>query len=672
MEDKNAYQSDDCSIKTACTLDCWDTCSMIAKIKANRVLSVSGNPENPITGRTLCSKGKRHVDMLYHPNRLKHPLIKYKTGWQPLDWDHALDIITEKMIALRQKYPTTALMHCYDAGNGGVLKSIDRRFFNAYGGATSPKGSLCWGAGITAQRYDFGDVLSHDPSDLINSKTILLWSRNPWDTSVHLVPFIQKAARKGAYVIAIDPLKTATAVNCHRHFAPLPGTDGALALAMANVIISEGLVDRGFIVKYVKGCEEFKKHVKGFTPETGEMITGIPKDDIVWLARTYANNRPSSIMLGYGLQRYSNGGNTVRAIDALAALAGNIGVPGGGVNYANRRVPDYIDQNLLEGAGLAQRQRRYPRPKMAAFIEQAESPPIRMFFNARANPVTQAMDSGRLIRALSKVPFKVTIDLFMTDTAAVSDLVLPCRHFLEDEDIIFTSMGHSYINYCNRAVEPRPWIPSELWIFNGLAERLGLDNFPIRNAKWWLERALLPLTKQKGITLDRLKKGPIKLPGISDVAWENLMFKTPSGKIELYSEKAKKDGHSPVAVYRDINPRPTDRYPYRLLTPHKRTSLHSQHFVLVEDGVLPVMYINPAAAAREGIEDGMKALVSTRAGQLECKARIDSSIPDGVVMIYEGWWIKKSGGVNLLTYERQTDMGCQAAYYDCLCKISSS
>ncbi len=672
MKSNNARQNGACSVKTACTLDCWDTCAIIARVRDNKVLSVSGNPENQITGRTLCVKGNRHTDILYHPDRLKNPLIRVNDNWQPLCWDDALDHTAEKMAALREKHPTTALMHCYDAGNGGVLKGIDRRFFNAYGGVTGPRGSLCWGAGIKAQKYDFGDVLSHHPSDMENSKTVLIWSRNPWDTNIHLVPFIQKAAQNGATVIAIDPLKTATAAKAHHHFAPLPGTDGALALTMANVLLSHGLLDREFIGRHVLGFAGFEEYIRGFTPDKGSEITGIPAEDIIFLARSYGLQKPSCIILGYGLQRYSNGGNTIRAIDALAAITGNIGIPGGGVNYANRRIPDFIDGSLLEGTQLKADHREYPRPGMAAFIEEAKSPPVKMLFTARANPVTQAMDSNRLARAISKVEFKVTVDLFMTDTAAVSDLVLPCRHFLEDEDIIYTSMGHSYINYCNKAVEPDPWVPSELWIFNELANRLNLRGFPVKGHKWWLERAILPLTKQKGITLDDLKAGPVQLPGVSPVAWDDFVFKTPSGRIELYSERAKEDGQSPLPVYKDINPKPSGKYPYRLLTPHTRSSLHSQHFVLVEDGVLPVAYINPVTAAAENIGDGTQVLVSTGVGQLKCRARIDESIRRGIVMVYEGWWIQKSGGVNTLTPERETDMGCQAAYYDCLCNIRPS
>lgn len=656
-------------IKTACPLDCWDACSLFATVRGNRVISVEGDPDNPITAGFICSKGRKHVEMLYHPERLRYPLRKTHGGWQRIGWDDALDLVAEKMEELRERYPTTALLHCYDCGHGGLLKGLDKRFFNAYGGVTGPKGSLCWGAGIAAQEYDFGDVISHHPKDLLNSRTIVIWGRNPVNTNQHMLPYLKKAREKGAYIIVIDPVRTATAKLAHHHISPRPGTDGALAFTVASLLIQKGLTDRQFIDNHTVGFEEYSEYVKEFTLQRGSDITGVPVEDIELLAERYGKNKPSCILLGYGLQRYRNGGNTIRAIDALGAITGNIGVPGGGVNYANRQVAKFIDHGIIEGEELARYRRFYPRPEMARFIEEVQNPPVKMIFTARANPITQAPDSSRLIKAFHRVEFKVTVDLFMTDTALQSDLVLPCRHFLEDEDLIFTSMGHCYINYCNKAVEPDPWVPSELWILNQLARRLKLEGFPVRDEKWWLERALAPLTRKKGVDLEQLKERSIELPGAQYIAWEDRVFNTPSGKYEFYSEKAKAEGLSPIPVFRENPGSDGEELPYHFITPHHRDSLHSQHFLLVEEGVLPVAYINPLTGKREGIGEGSVAVISSHRGSIRCKVKYDPGIRSDVVMVYEGWWLQKEGGVNRLTAQLATDMGCQAALYDCRCKI---
>ncbi len=657
------------TVKTACPLDCWDTCSIAAGVENNRVLSVEAAPDNPITAGFLCSKGRKHIQMLYHPERLKKPRLKTSSGWMEIGWDEALDMVAERLDALRREYPTTALLHCYDCGHGGLLKTIDRRFFNVYGGVTGLEGSLCWSAGMAAQRYDFGDSISHHPSDLLHSKTIILWGRNPMDTSQHLVPYLKAARDRGAVIITIDPVKTATAAIARKHLAPAPGTDGALALGMAHVLVQEELIDRQFIDKYTIGFEEFRSSIGGFSPEAASHITGIPAEDIVSLARTYGSNKPSALLLGYGLQRYRNGGNTIRAIDALGAMTGNIGVSGGGVNYANKQVDKYIDHQWLEGNQLAKHRRRFPYPRMAEYIERAGDPPVKMILAARCNPITQAPDSNHLMEAFRKVDFKVTLDLFMTDTALCSDLVLPCRHFLEDEDIIYTSMGHCYISYCNKAVEPDPWVPSELWIFNRLARRLELEGFPVKDGDWWLERAIAPLTREKGITLEDLKKGAIELPGAVHVAWEDLAFKTPSGKYEFYSEKALADGQSPVPVFHNNENPASGEFPYHFITPHHRDSLHSQHYLLVEDGALPAAYINPETGRKEGLREGDTAIVSSDRGSIRCTVKFRDGMREDVIMIYEGWWLQKNGGVNRLTPQRISDMGCQAALYDCRCNI---
>lgn len=656
-------------IKTACPLDCWDACSIIATVEKNRVISVEGDPDNPVTAGFLCSKGRNHIQMLYHPERIKKPRLKTNESWKEIEWNEALDLAAEKMDSLRENYPTTALLHCYDCGHGGLLKTIDKRFFNAYGGVTNLQGSLCWSAGIAAQNYDFGNTISHHPSDLLNSKTIILWSRNPLYTNQHFVPFILNARNKGAYIIVIDPIKTATAKIADKHIAPVPGTDGALALTMANILIQEGLIDRQFIKNHTVGFEQFSNYVEKFTPETGANITGISKEDIIFLAKKYVKNKPSSILLGYGLQRYRNGGNTVRTIDALGALTGNIGIPGGGVNYANKQVDRYIDHEWLEGAHLKKHFRRFPYPRMAKFIEKSQNPPIKMIFSARCNPITQAPDSNRLVETFKKVDFKVSLNLFMTDTALHSDLVLPCRHFLEDKDLIYTSMGHCYINYCNRAIEPDPWIPSELWIFNQLAQKLELENFPVKDANWWLKRAIAPLTKEKGITLENLKKRSIELPGAAYVAWKDRVFSTPSGKYEFYSEKAKSEGQKPIPVFENNNTPTSEEFPYHFITPHHRDSLHSQHYLLVDDEVLPFVYIHPKTGKKERIEEGDIAVVSSDRGDLRCTVKYRENMREDIIMVYEGWWLQKNGGVNKLTSQIESDMGCQAALYDCRCKI---
>lgn len=656
-------------ISTSCTLDCWDSCSIIAKVVDNDIVSIEGDPRNHVTRNFLCKKGMKHIEMMKHPDRLRKPLIKKNNYWKEITWEEALELVASKLHQLRENYPTTSLIHWNHGGNVGLLKNIESRFFNAYGGVTVPVGSLCAGAGNEAQRYDFGRPLSHEISDVTNSKTIIIWGRNPVNTGLHLVPFLKEARKKGAYIILIDPIETESRKLANFYISPFPGTDGALALTIANILIKEGLIDKNFIEKHTVGFEEFKKYVHDFTLERGAKITGVKEEDIQFIAKKYGENKPSSIILGFGLQRYTNGGYTIRAIDALGAITGNIGIKGGGVNYNNRIMDEYVDYGFLLGNHLRKYYREVPRPKMADFILTEKDPEIKMLFITRANPITQCMDTQKMIKAFQKVEFKVTIDMFKTDTANFSDLILPCRHFLEDIDLVCPSASHNYLNLCNQVVEPDPWAPSELWIYNELAKRLDIKEFPINDHFWWINKILKPLKELTGISIENLKNGPILIPGGEKTPWEDKVFKTPSGKYEFYSNTAKEEGFEPLPVYKPISIKPNKDYPFYLLTPHPKDSLHSQHFIMTKEDEIPIAYVNSQIALELGLSDGDLVEVYTEIGSLECAVKLKEKLRKDVVMIYEGWWLQKKGGVNKLISERYSEMGQHAAYYECLCNI---
>ena len=364
-----------------------------------------------------------------------------------------------------------------------MLKEIEKRFFSALGGCTTHRGSLCWSAGLAAQRYDCGAVLAHPFPDLLNARCILLWARNPADTSIHLVPYIRRARKNGARVVLIDPLTTASAALADMHIRINPGTDGALALGMAHLIIAEKLIDHDFVERYCSGYAQFKEMAAAYTPDRVAKITGIPAAQIRTLAKVYATVKPGTILIGYGVQRHSNGGNTIRAIDALAALTGNIGIPGGGANFANFRVTRFIDHSFLDGADLAPQRRYYAKPRLATALGELRDPPIEFAYISRGNPLTQVGDSNALHRAFAQIPFKMVAEHFMTDSAAAADLVLPCTNFLEEEDIYFNSMSHSYINYGPRLLEAPGECRSEYSFLGELARLLSLKGFLIFPAR---------------------------------------------------------------------------------------------------------------------------------------------------------------------------------------------
>ncbi len=240
-------------VKFACPLDCFDACSLIASVENGRVVRIKGGRDHPLTRGMICSKGRQLLERLYHPHRLLSPFKKKGRGWSKISWDQAICEIADQLTTIKQDFGTRAVLHYADAGYGGIIKSVNELFFNCYGGVTVPRGSLCWGAGMAAQKYDFGAALGHSPDELGDANVIIIWGRNPADTNPHLIRYLHQARKKGAIVILIDPIRTATANLADIHLCVRPATDGALALGVANLIIERGWMDQDYIHDHVLG-----------------------------------------------------------------------------------------------------------------------------------------------------------------------------------------------------------------------------------------------------------------------------------------------------------------------------------------------------------------------------------------------------------------------------------
>ncbi len=651
-------------INFSCSMDCYDMCSLVADVENGRVVRISGNPDHPVTRGRVCLKGKKHLERMYHPERLTSPKKNIDGKWTDISWDAAIGEIADRLSEIRKKHGPQAVLHFNYDGYTGLTKKVDRMFFNYLGGASVYRGSLCWGAGIAAQKYDFGGVKCHHPHDVANARTIIIWGRNPANTNVHLLRYLNQARAAGAFIVHIDPIRTDTSRLADRHIACRPGTDGALALAMAHRIIETGNADQQYIDAHVHGFDEFREYARDFTPERAARITGVDKQTIEDLADAYCREKPACILAGVGMQRYQNGGATIRCIDALGAITGNIGISGGGVNYANTSNTGYVGGEVQKSEARAVHRRTFSIPRFGEFLEQADEPPVKCVFVTRANPLVQCPNLNRTVKAFDKIGFKVVIDMFMTDTARHADIVIPCTSVLEEEDIFISSMFTPYVNYSHRAVNPPDGVMGEYEFFRALAGRMDMVDYPRMGREEFLQQAVKPLTENLGIEFNELKHSRVILPG-NEVPWSRGKFATPTGKYELYSDKAGADGHSPIPVY--VEPgKGEPGYDLRLITPHARDSIHSQHFAF-EDGI-PTVYLNSGMLKKYSLADGREATLYSRHGKLRVRVQLDGRIGDDIAMIHQGWW-HKSGSVNFLTEELLADMGGQAAYYDCFCRI---
>jgi len=649
-------------VNISCPMDCWDLCRFIVIVEDGQITKFTGDPHHPVTKGFTCKKGKDLVQRMLHPDRIRHPLIKKDGQFVKASYEEVFHIIADKLVSIKQRFGTRAILNYTSDGYGGIKNRIQSIFFNCFGGVTQPQGNLCWGAGIAAQQYDFGNAKGHFPDDVLNAATILVWGRNPKDTGIHLYKLLKQAQKRGSRIMVIDPIKTATAKSFDDYIRIRPSTDGALALAMVNVLIENNLHDKEFIEKYILGFNRFKAYAAGFTLKKAEQITGINSKTIETMALQYASSKTAAIYIGFGMQRYHNGGNNIRSIDALAAITGNVGKKGCGVNYAAKSISPYLSNLEKKSRSYAKNRRVFTIGKLGQFLEQVQGPPVKAIFVAYANPLTQSPDLEKTIKNFSRIEFKVVFDHFMTDTAQQADIVLPAASVFEQDDLFATSMYSPVLNYSQKVLDPPEGLMPEFEFYLKLAKIIGLKTLGFKDSQDYLRKSVQPLLEKLGKRFAQLPDSYFRIK-TDDIAWENKVFETPSGKIELYSDKALQDGLSPLPTF--IEPgKGNDQLPLRLLTCHTIDSMHSQGFVFNDEA--PKVYVNRKTAQKFGVEKESHIFVKGEKAKIKVRLCIDGAIYDDTAFIYQGWW-HKSGAVNLLTNSRVSDMGKQAAYYDSFC-----
>ena len=333
---------------TACPRNCYSTCSFKVVVDGGKVINVKPNPNNAATPEGVCLKGISYVERANSPDRILFPHKRNPDGsFSRISWDEAYRIITQKLIHFRKEYGAQSVLFYAASGMSGLLNEISGRFWRKiYGGATTVYGNLCWPAGLEATRLTLGENKHNVPWDLENAKLIVLWGKNSSESNIQEMIPIGKAVDNGAKLIVVDPRRTDSSQRAHLLIQPKPSTDGALALAVAHLLIKNGWVDTDFIAKNVSGYEQFASSVKDCTPQWASAICDIPVDFIHKLAQAIGTIKPMTLIPGYGMQRYSNGGQTTRCLLALSVLTGNIGKPGACWHYAN--LQSYVFDDVLE------------------------------------------------------------------------------------------------------------------------------------------------------------------------------------------------------------------------------------------------------------------------------------------------------------------------------------
>jgi anaerobic selenocysteine-containing dehydrogenase len=661
---------------TACPRNCYSTCSFIVQVENNKIRRILPYPKNLATPEGPCIKGLSYIERTYSPDRIIFPLLRSSNGsFKQITINEALNIISDRLYTIREKYGPKSVLWYKGSGMSGLTNEIGNSFWKAYGGPTTTYGNLCWPAGLEAVRLTLGSVKHNVPWDLENSRTIVIWGKNPAETNIQEIVFIARAREKGCKVIVIDPIRTPTADKSDILFSPKPGTDGALALAISAVLIADELIDTSFIEKHVRGFEEFRRSLT-ISPVEAESITGIPAHEIIELAHIIGESGPLTILPGYGLQRHLNGGQTIRAILAISILTGNLGKPGSGFNYAN--LQSYIYDIIKEPVSY------YPDPeidfpfrrkismaKLGEDMLNISGPELKAAWIERANPVLQSPDTNRVKKALSKLELKVVVEQFMTDTAETADIILPAKSMFEQSDIL-GSYWSPYILFKPKVIKSPGEVMPESEIYFHLAKKLNM-NLEVaimpepgnENIEVWLENRI---KSSSNLRISDLKVGPVIAPGLQMIAYEDLKFGTESGKIELYSSEVNsKWGASHVADY-EANFRVEDSdYPLVFITSNTSSRIHSQfgNLNIIKESIQePAAGISNVDAEKRNISSGDKIRVFNETGEIVTMAKISNRIPSGIVVLPNGIWFKEGGGGNQLIAGRETDMGHGAAFHD--------
>jgi anaerobic selenocysteine-containing dehydrogenase len=633
---------------SACTMDCPDACSLVVTQADGEEVVLRGNPAHPFTAGFTCKKIKHHIRRLRNPNRILQPIRKDGTGWRVISWNEALDLCAEKIQECRSE--PESMLHIPGDGAKGVLKEGVKLFFGLLG-ASRTRGSLCDAAGYMAYIHDFGSRKQNTARDLLNAAVIINWGKDLSRSSVHVASLVRKARKSGNRVISISPGGDGNADYSDHLIQIRPGTDRFLAAAVIRRFIEADLIPSD-ILSRTRHWDSFRKAILDGSEDRLARTCEVSKEDIQFLFQAYRSESPAAAIVGGGLQRYRFGGENVRYINALSLISGNMGRPGGGSYFHLHSLGNF---NLGWATPPDAKHRRFLlKPIIGREILSADNPKIRMLWVNGGNIVNQAADSKTIARAFEKVPFKVVVDAFMTDTAVQADLILPSTLMLEQEDII-ASFLHDYIQYVPAALSP----PGEARDDYGIVRELGkrLDPPVLLPDRENCFRASLK-TDLLDTSLEELRsQGSIKAEK-PDVAYADLRFDHPDGLARF-----------PTGLHEE--PDPPEGYPMRLLTLVRRDAIHSQ--MLPEDQEHPpVVRVSPDNPVLRLLNPAQTACLVSPIGRMQVTLEALPRFYPGAVLYRRGDWMKLGGGANQLIEAGLTDLGNGAAFYDQYVRLENS
>jgi anaerobic selenocysteine-containing dehydrogenase len=656
------------TVRTVCAHDCPDMCSLLVHVDQDRVVKVEGDPDHPFTAGFACGKVNRDAELVHSPARLTTPLRR--TGpkgsgqFEPIGWDEALDLIIGRWRAIIDDVgPLGILGYAYSAHQGLMHRGLFNGLFHALGVTRLWGGTVCDSCAEAAWDAAVGPIGGADPESVAESDLVVCWGSDLHATNVHLWAKIEQVRKRGVKFVVIDPRRTRAAVSADLYLPIRIGTDAALALGVMHILARDGLVDRAYVAAHTIGFDRTEAEVlPRFTPSYVAEVTGLPEADIERFAALYGAAERAFIRIGFGMSRFTHGGQNMRAVALLPGVTGAYGRYGGGALVATAASFGLNYDAIRKPSGPAQA-RTINHLKLAEALLEATDPPIQALFIAANNPAVTNPDTARTRTALAREDlFTVVHDPFLSTTARYADIVLPATTYLETEDF-FRAYGTYYMQWGHKAVEPQGEAWSNFRLTQTLAQRMGLND-PVFHMT---QREILG-ELFKGATGPLAEIDPATLPEAGPISIgtrAGQAFCTPSGKLEFYSSTLEAQGLSGLP---DWQPDPAaEAGRLQLLTTpgyfQSHTAFSGVAFLRAREGA-PCAVLHPAEAAARGLAEGQTVRLVNDRGSVGLVLHVRDEVQPGVVLVPGQRPDEDAveGTVNMLCGDAITDMGEGATY----------
>ena len=658
------------TLESICVLDCPDACTVRIDVEDGRVVSIDGGERNPLTDGYICGKVRSSlVEHMYGPHRLTTPAVrvgpKGRAEFEPVSWEEALERVAAKLVATRDEFGGEAILPLFYGGSNGLLSqgNTDARLFRRLGAARLAR-TVCAAPTTRAAVGLYGKMPGVALHDYVHAEAIVVWGANPAVTGIHLMPALQEAKRRGAWIAVVDPRRTAVARIADLHLPVRPGTDLPVALSVLCSLFENGGADAGFLAEHCEGAEELRSRAAPWSFETAADIAGVDAGAIRTLAERYVAASPAVIRCGWGLERNRNGGSAVAAVLALPAVAGKFGERAGGYTMTNSGAWSLDSTNAA----------RAPEPdtrviNMNLVGEELThgEPGVKFLFVYNCNPLATLPSQEKVRRGLERDDlFTVVFEQVMTDTARYADLLLPATTFLERSELA-RGYGAYVLQRSRPIVEPFGEARSNHEVFAELCERTGLgeDDDPATDDE--LVAAILAADDRGDELAAALDGEAIAYPefGTAPVQFVDVFPRTPDGKVDLVPVALDEEAAPTGGLYHYQDDPATAEYPLALISPASKMTISST-FGQLRSGQV-ALQMNPDDAGPREIAMGDEVRIFNELGEVRCVATVSAEVRPGVVYLPKGIWDHNtlSGNTgNALVPDSLTDLGAGACFND--------